>query len=93
MRPYSCRRARTQVGKYQEQPQLLDPLLEGIVAPLAALLRSAAAAPAAADLRRVRDVSRLLWQLSMVRWVAGWMDGWVVDGRLPRGSMVQSVCF
>ncbi len=35
--------------------------------PLAALLRSAAAEPAAADLSAVRGVSRLLWQLSVVR--------------------------
>lgn len=57
-----------QVGKYQEQPQLLDPLLEDIVTPLTALLRAAAADPAAADLLRVRGISRLLWQLSIVRW-------------------------
>lgn len=56
-----------QVGKYQEQPQLLDPLLEGVVQPLTALLRAAAAEPAAADLGAVRGVSRMLWQLSMVR--------------------------
>jgi hypothetical protein len=55
------------VSKYQEQPQLLDPLLEGLVQPLAALLRAAAAAPSAADLGAVRGVSRLLWQLSVVR--------------------------
>ena len=57
-----------QVSKYQEQPQLLDPLLEDTVQPLTALLRAAAAEPAAADLQRVRGVSRLLWQLSVVRW-------------------------
>ena len=57
-----------QVSKYQEQPQLLDPLLEDTVQPLTALLRAAAADPAAADLQRVRGVSRLLWQLSVVRW-------------------------
>lgn len=57
-----------QVGKYQEQPQLLDPLLEGIVTPLTALLRAAAEDPPAADLLRVRAVARLLWQLSIVRW-------------------------
>lgn len=56
-----------QVSKYQEQSQLLDPLLEGLVQPLAALLRTAAAEPAAADLGVVRGVSRLLWQLSVVR--------------------------
>ena len=65
----------TQVGKYQEQPQLLDPLLEGIVAPLTALLRADAEAPAAADVERVRAVSRLLWQLAVVRWASGWNDG------------------
>lgn len=59
-----------QVSKYQEQPQLLDPLLEGVVAPLAALLRAAAEDPPAADLRRVRAIARLLWQLSVVRWAS-----------------------
>lgn len=57
------------MGKYQEQAQLLDPLLEGIVQPLAAVLRAAAADPAAADPARVRGVSRLLWQLAVVRCV------------------------
>lgn len=55
------------MGKYQEQPQLLDPLLEGLVSPLSALLRAAAADPATADLQRVRNICRLLWQLSLVR--------------------------
>lgn len=55
------------MGKYQEQPQLLDPLLEGLVQPLTALLRAAAEDPPAADLARVRSISRLLWQLSVVR--------------------------
>lgn len=58
------------MSKYQEQPQLLDPLLEGVVAPLAALLRAAAEDPPAADLRRVRAIARLLWQLSVVRWAS-----------------------
>ncbi|KAL4858426.1 Tubulin-folding cofactor D [Chlorella vulgaris] len=55
------------VSKYQEQAQLLDPLLEGAVQPLAALLRTMAADPPTADLASVRGVSRLLWQLSVVR--------------------------
>jgi hypothetical protein len=55
------------VSKYQEQAQLLDPLLEGTVQLLAALLRTQAADPHAADLALVRGVSRLLWQLSVVR--------------------------
>ena len=66
-----CSSVHPQVCKYQEQPQLLDPLLEGIVHPLTALLRAAAEAPEAADLRRVHGVARLLWQLSVVRWVLG----------------------
>lgn len=65
-----------QVGKYQEQPQLLDPLLEGLVGPLTALLRAAAEDPGAADLRRVRGVARLLWQLSVVRRVPAGRAGW-----------------
>ena len=70
-----------QLSKYQEQAQLLDPLLEGIVQPLTALLRAAAADPQAADLGRVRGVSRLLWQLSVVRWGdSGSSSGWGVFG-------------
>ena len=42
--------------------------LEDAVQPLTTLLRAAAADPAPADLQRVRSVSRLLWQLSVVRW-------------------------
>jgi hypothetical protein len=60
-------RSLMQVSKYQEQAQLLDPLLEGAVQPLAALLRTMAADPPTADLARVRGVSRLLWQLYVVR--------------------------
>ena len=70
-----------QVTKYQEQPQLLDPLLESVVGPLAQLLsqlareRSSVASNAAADapaaggevLGRVGAVARLLWVVATVR--------------------------
>lgn len=65
-----------QVTKYQEQPQLLDPLLEDLVKPLAGLLlRLALAATgsegsaggASVDAAAVADVSRFLWLLSTVR--------------------------
>lgn len=62
-----CPPSSPKVSKYQEQAQLLDPLLEGIIQPLAAILRTQAAEPHAAELMRVRGVSRLLWQLSVVR--------------------------
>lgn len=49
-----------QVGKYQEQSQLLDPHLEDIIKPLAAALREEAARADSADLDRVQAVSRLV---------------------------------
>lgn len=59
-----------QLDKYQEQPQLLDPYLEGIVMPLSALLRTAATAPAP-DMEAAHSVSRLLWVAATVRYVQG----------------------
>ena len=59
--------AAAQVTKYQEQSQLLDPLLDGLVQPLARLLGEYAEAPGSADLARVRDVSRYLRHLANAR--------------------------
>jgi hypothetical protein len=56
-----------QLTKYQEQPQLLDGSLEGIVQPLAVLLRQAAVASTAQDTARVQGVCRMLHVLVSVR--------------------------
>lgn len=64
-----------QVTKYQEQAQLLDPLLEGLVQPLAGLLHRFALDPAAADPAAVTDASRFLWLLATVRWGAVRLTG------------------
>ena len=63
-----------QVGLYLEQSELLDPLLEDLVTPLAAVLRVAAASPALspADMAGLCGVSRLLWALARTRCVP-WM--------------------
>ena len=55
-----------QLEKYQEQSQLLDPLLEGIVVPLSKLLRSQAVA-ATADLEVTNSICRLLFVVANVR--------------------------
>ena len=74
--------------KYQEQAQLLDPLLEGLVRPLAGLLHAFAAGaeggapPPAAT---VADASRFLWLLATVRCVRIWV-GWGGVGRWVAGS-------
>jgi hypothetical protein len=56
-----------QLTKYQEQPQLLDGHLEGIVQPLAVLLRSTALSSTAHDTGSVQDICRLLHVLISVR--------------------------
>lgn len=56
-----------QLTKYQEQPQLLDGSLEGIVQPLAVLLRQAAVSSTAQDTARVQGVCRMLHVLVSVR--------------------------
>jgi hypothetical protein len=56
-----------QLTKYQEQPQLLDGHLEGIVQPLAVLLRSTALSSTAQDTGSVQDICRLLHVLISVR--------------------------
>ncbi|KAF6263485.1 armadillo-type protein [Scenedesmus sp. NREL 46B-D3] len=53
--------------KYQEQPQLLDGHLEGIVQPLAVLLRSTALSSTAQDTGSVQNICRLLHVLISVR--------------------------
>jgi len=61
-----------QVAHYQEQPQLLDQVLEGLVKPLAGLLLSLAGHGSVRDndediTNRFARSSRFLWQLSVVR--------------------------
>ncbi len=57
-----------QLDEYREQSELLDPLLEGLVAPLTEVLRAAAMASAVGDnLCGMRGVSRLLWTLASTR--------------------------
>jgi hypothetical protein len=56
-----------QLTKYQEQPQLLDGNLEGIVQPLAVLLRQTALSSTAQDTGSVQDICRLLHVLISVR--------------------------
>lgn len=56
-----------QLTKYQEQPQLLDGHLEGIVQPLAVLLRRTALSSTAQDTGSVQDICRLLHVLISVR--------------------------
>lgn len=53
--------------KYQEQPQLLDGSLEGIVQPLAVLLRQTAVSSTAHDTALVQRVCRMLHVLISVR--------------------------
>ena len=50
----------------RSSPQLLDPHLEGIVTPLAGLLRAEATARSA-NLESAHSVSRLLWLAATVR--------------------------
>jgi hypothetical protein len=63
----------TQLDDYREQSELLDPVLEQLVAPLAAVLQAAAAHEGAAAQATARDlsglfgVSRLLWMLATTR--------------------------
>ena len=59
--------AHAQLQKYQEQCHLLDPLLEQLVAPLSALLRTFAAEESGANLASVQSISCLLWTIVTVR--------------------------
>ena len=62
-----------QLDNYREQSELLDPLLERLVVPLAAVLQAAAAEAGAAahaaacDLSGLRGASRLFWTLVTTR--------------------------
>lgn len=56
-----------QLSRYQEQPQLLDGILEGIVQPLACVLRAAALGGCEHGIDTVVDVCRLLYVLLTVR--------------------------
>lgn len=58
------------VSRYQEQPQLLDPILEPLVTPLANLLQTTIPDTLEIDVyeyKRLCSISRFLWQLSSVR--------------------------
>ena len=55
-----------QLEKYQEQSQLLDPCLEGIIVPLSQLLRKQAVA-SAADLELTNALCRMLMVAANVR--------------------------
>ena len=60
--------------KYQENPQLLDPILQDIIAPLAQALQRASldatAGRSGAGARQdlVNHLSQLLWVIASVRW-------------------------
>lgn len=62
--------------KYQENPQLLDPLLQEITAPLAQALQEASlevpdnAPDAEAQHSIVNYLSQMLWVIASVRWEA-----------------------
>jgi hypothetical protein len=56
-----------QLGKYQEQPQLLDGHLEGFVVPLATLLRQQAILQQSSNTATVQAICRLLNVLVLVR--------------------------
>ena len=56
-----------QLSRYQEQPQLLDPHLSGIVEPLAGVLRGSAGAGAPEDLAVIQGISSLLWAVATIR--------------------------
>lgn len=60
-------RYRDIMHKYQEQPQLLDGYLEGIVVPLSKLLREHAVVQASSDMSTLLAVCRLLHVLVIVR--------------------------
>lgn len=65
---HSTHVATVQLDEYREQSELLDPLLERLVSPLAVVLRAAAAAgPASHDLAGLRGASRLLWAVATTR--------------------------
>jgi hypothetical protein len=56
-----------QLGGYQEEGQLLDPHLDSIITPLAALLHEQAIAAEAAALELTQNISKLLWTVASVR--------------------------
>ena len=59
-----------QLEKYQEQSQLLDPHLESMITPLSGLLMKSALQPSTNSIFVVQHVSKLLWSIASVRWVA-----------------------
>jgi len=66
--PTDCTHALAQLTRYQEQPQLLDSCLEGIVQPLSFLLRAHAVDfESTASVSSTINVCRLLQVLVLVR--------------------------
>lgn len=66
----SCACPSVQLGRYQEQPQLLDGLLPGLAGPLTELLdRLVREQPV--DRHQVIAVSRWIWTLATVRYGKG----------------------
>ena len=57
--------------KYQENPQLLDPVLQKIVAPLATALRSCSSEDGLPKSSRSKShyISQFIWVAASVRWV------------------------
>ena len=60
--------------KYQENPQLLDPILQDIIAPLAQALQQASldatagGSSAKAKQNLINHLSQILWVIASVRW-------------------------
>ncbi len=56
-----------QLEKYQEQAQLLDPHMEGLIRPMAAILREQARSKQSADMNITLNVCKILWTAASVR--------------------------
>eukprot|EP00854_Cymbomonas_tetramitiformis_P010531 gene10531-12462_t len=65
--PTEYKRFKQILDRYQEQPQLLDPHIEGMVTPLTAALRELASETETIDLSSVQRVSHAVHILSTVR--------------------------
>jgi len=68
--PFHVSRFSQIISKYTEQSQLLDPLLEQLVSPLALVLVDISSSPtshAAENIAKAAPIGRLLWQLGIVR--------------------------
>eukprot|EP00891_Asterochloris_glomerata_P000593 jgi/Astpho2/593/e_gw1.00013.148.1_t len=56
-----------QLEKYQEQAQLLDPHMEGLIRPMAAILREQARSKQSADMNVTLNVCKILWTAASCR--------------------------